>query len=404
MEKKARIKIITCLSIFLVICTGMLISLAFSSKIEKHFGLKNEIADDYDFRYDIIDVGQGAASLLTFDNGECMLIDAGTNKSEKQLVSYLKGLNIKVINYFLITHSDNDHTGGADAIYNNFDVKKTYRPFILSENEEYEDVDPLKFCKTTYDMTIVDTKDWAKCIELMYSETYTEDGEEKLSEVEIISSNVFEVFGTVGVRFIWPTAVGDYINEQIPGKAKTAGYGTAKCTSVNNYSPIIIATYYNKQIVITGDADQTVEKGIITSLTAEDKLYYIQNTDIYVAGHHGSNTSSCKEFLEQLLPTYVVVQCGVSATHPHTKFLARLEEVWTNGMKTGELYRTDKNSNIVFYLNKTNDGKASIGVIATGNAAVHQVSWWQIVVAVISVSAALLLVPIIPRKRRYRRK
>ena len=402
MEKKARLKIIICLLLFLFVCAGLLVSLAFSAKIEKRFGLTSEPTGSWDFRYDVIDVGQGAASLLTFDNGEHMLVDAGTNKSEKQLVAYLKNLNISVIDYFLLTHSDNDHTGGADEIYNNFEIKKTYRPFILAENAEYENVDPLEFCKTSYDMMIADTKDWAKCVELMYSETYTENGIEKLSEVEIVSDKTFLISGTVGVRCFWPTSVGEKIEEQIPGKAKTVGYGTEKCSSYNNYSPCMVVTYYNKTIVITGDADQTTERDVIEILSAAGKLHYIQNVDVYVAGHHGSNTSSCKDFLEILLPSYVVVQCGTSTTHPHEKFLARLDDVWNAGMKSGVLYRTDKNSNIIFMFNRQSDNKASISSQYSGTATKHEVRWWQIVVCAISVSAALLIVPIIPRKKRRR--
>ena len=402
MEKKTWRKVIICLSIFLIICVGMLVSLAFSSKIEKAFGLKKTTVENCTFRYDVIDVGQGSASLVTFDNGEHMLIDAGTNSSEKTLVSYLKGLNITTIEYFVLTHSDSDHTGGADAIYENFGVVKTYRPFILAESENYEE-DPLKPHESK--MCVATTDDWAKCVQLMYSATYTKNGERIPSSVEIISDKVFEIKGTVGVRFFWPVSQGEYFEEKIPGKCKTSGYEIIKCDTTNDHSPIILINYYDIEIVVTGDASSSkVENKVIKALRESNSLNLISNVDIYVAGHHGSNSSSSKEFLEILLPSYIVVQCGNSDKHPHESFLSRVETVWKDNLKTGELYRTDKNSNIVFMFDGTNTEDIKVDVLYKGDKISNQVKWWQIVVCTISVSAVFLIVPIIPRKKRHKRR
>ena len=397
MEKKTRRKTIICLSIFSAICVAMLISLAFSAKIEKTFGLKKTKVDNCTFRFDVIDVGQGAASLVTFETGEHMLIDAGTNSSEKSLVSYLKNLKISTIEYFVITHSDNDHTGGADAVYENFEIVKTYRPFILAENEMFNE-DPLQPYKS--DMDVIGVSDWIECVRLMYAETYTKNGETHESEVEVISDMSFVICGTSGVRFFWPKST----EESISPLCETLGYVSEKCTSINNYSPIMLLTYYDIEIVITGDADDSVEKKVLTALEARGDLDLISNIDIYVAGHHGSNYSSCKKFLETLLPSYVVVQCGNSSKHPHENFVSRLQSVWKDNLKTGEFLRTDKNKNVVFKFDGSDASNIKQDVLYSGDGISNQVRWWQIVVCTISVAAVLFIVPIIPKRRHRRRR
>ena len=393
MEKKTLRKIVICLSLFTVICAILLVSLAFSSKIETAFGLRKNTKTTCTFRYDIIDVGQGAASLVSFDNGKHMLIDAGTNSSEKALVKYLKDLKITKIDYFVITHSDNDHTGGADAIYNNFEVLKTYRPFILAENDNFSS-DPLSNYKS--DMLVCDTADWAKCVDLMYKEEYKHGGENVKSEVEVISDQVFEIIGTVGVRFFWPVSCGVQIDESYG----TLGYKTEKCSTTNNYSPVIVITYFDIEIVVTGDADQSVENAVINNLIASDNIDLISDVDIYVAGHHGSNGSSGKSFLEVLLPKYIAVQCGQSEKHPHKNFLSRVSDVWKSNKIDGSLYRTDKNGSIVFMFDGTDNSNVKLIVLYDDNS----VYWWQIVVAAISFSAVFLIVPIIPKKKRRRHR
>ena len=403
MEKKTTRNIIL-LSVFALITVAMLISLAFSGTIEKKLGLgraSSGIITKCTFKYDVIDVGQGAASLLTMENGEHILIDAGTNKSEGALVSYLNKLKINTIDCFVLTHSDNDHTGGADAIYENFEVVKTYRPYILAEKDDYQD--PLISHKTE-DTTVVSSTDWAKCVQLMYSETYTKNGEQQESTVEIISDMCLPIIsGGSSLRFFWPTAVGSYISEQVPGCNKTVGYQTEHCTSINNYSPIMLINYYNTSLVVTGDADESVEKKVVQNLEASDQIDLISKVDIYVAGHHGSNSSSCSVFLNVLVPKTIVVQCGNSKSHPHSKFLERIESVWQNNMVSGTLYRTDKNKDITFKFDGTDTNDIKMQTQYSGTAAKYDLKWWQIVLATISVFAVLLVVPIVPKRRRFRR-
>ena len=62
--------------------------------------------------------------------------------------------------------------------------------------------------------------------------------------------------------------------------------------------------------------------------------------------HHGSDTSSCEEFLAVVNPRYAVIQVGEDNKfgHPEDVVLNRLETI------AGEdnIYRTDKNGTVEF--------------------------------------------------------
>jgi len=63
-------------------------------------------------------------SLLIKDSfNRCnILIDTGVPDDYNSVVSYLKGKGIKRIDYFIVTHEDNDHKGERAEIHSNFDV------------------------------------------------------------------------------------------------------------------------------------------------------------------------------------------------------------------------------------------------------------------------------------------
>ncbi|WP_154668801.1 ComEC/Rec2 family competence protein [Niameybacter massiliensis] len=79
-------------------------------------------------------------------------------------------------------------------------------------------------------------------------------------------------------------------------------------------------------------AGKDVEKSIL------DKMIDI---DVLKVGHHGSNTSTSKEFLDKVKPEIAVITCGKDNKygHPHKEVSDRLKDIKT--------YRTDLNGNII---------------------------------------------------------
>lgn len=66
-------------------------------------------------------VGQADCTLITINNKN-MLIDAGNKSDGEYIVEFLKEKKLDNIDYFIITHGDLDHSGGASIILNNCQV------------------------------------------------------------------------------------------------------------------------------------------------------------------------------------------------------------------------------------------------------------------------------------------
>ena len=87
--------------------------------------------------------------------------------------------------------------------------------------------------------------------------------------------------------------------------------------------------------MLMGDAGIEKEKDIL------DK-YNISDIDVLKVGHHGSKTSSSKEFINEINPKYSIISVGKNNRygHPNKEVLHNLE-----GSK---IYRTDKQGSIMF--------------------------------------------------------
>ena len=88
-----------------------------------------------------------------------------------------------------------------------------------------------------------------------------------------------------------------------------------------------------------GDAEVNKENDIL-------KKYNLYNIDILKVGHHGSNTSSSKYFIDKINPKYSIISVGKNNRYGHPK-----EEV-LEILKNSKIYRTDLDGSIEIKLNK----------------------------------------------------
>lgn len=72
-------------------------------------------------------------------------------------------------------------------------------------------------------------------------------------------------------------------------------------SKINNLSLVILIKFNNKRILITGDIEEEVERILLSN---------IEKTDIVIVPHHGSKTSSSREFVEILNPKIAVISYG----------------------------------------------------------------------------------------------
>ena len=115
---------------------------------------------------------------------------------------------------------------------------------------------------------------------------------------------------------------------------------TKQAKEENDASLVVYASLMGKKWLFMGDASIAVEKKIL-------KEYPHLDCDILKLGHHGSNTSSSEEFLDQVTPDVAIISCGRKNQygHPHQVILERLKK---RGIK---IRRTDLEGSIVYWGN-----------------------------------------------------
>ncbi len=90
-----------------------------------------------------------------------------------------------------------------------------------------------------------------------------------------------------------------------------------------------------------GDASDSTEKEILNK-------YNLPDIDVLKVGHHGSKTSSSKEFIDEINPKNSIVSVGKNNRYGHPN-----KEVLEN-LKNTKIYRTDENGSIMFKIRNRN--------------------------------------------------
>ncbi|MGN0545941.1 MAG: ComEC/Rec2 family competence protein [Acutalibacteraceae bacterium] len=242
-------------------------------------------AESFSVHY--IDVGQGDC-ILTVCNGKTLLIDAGENGNEATVINYLRAHGVKSLDYVIATHPHSDHIGSLAEVIEEFGVSNVIMPRLP------ESLTPTT--KTYTDFLNAVKASGAKVIAAKPGSSYT------------LGSAEFEILAPI-----------DYNTE-----------------SLNNVSVVTRLVYGGKSFLFTGDAEKEVELDLIDSGAIID-------SDVLKVGHHGSKTSSSKDFLNAVSPEICVIMCGENNDygHPHKEVLNRLKKY------TDRIYRTDICGSIV---------------------------------------------------------
>lgn len=103
----------------------------------------------------------------------------------------------------------------------------------------------------------------------------------------------------------------------------------------NTGSQIYYATNGNINILLTGDASVESELNLLNK-------YDLPQIDILKVAHHGSKTSSSKEFIDAINPKYSLISVGKDNKfgHPNQNVLYNL--------KDSIIYRTDQYGSVMF--------------------------------------------------------
>ncbi len=107
---------------------------------------------------------------------------------------------------------------------------------------------------------------------------------------------------------------------------------TKEYDNENDNSNVIYTEINNYKFMFMGDASTATEKEIL------DK-YNLSDIDVLKVGHHGSKTSSSKEFIDA---KYSIISVGKNNRYGHPN-----KEVLDN-LNDSKIYRTDKDGSIMF--------------------------------------------------------
>ena len=246
-----------------------------------------------------LDVGKGDCILIEKD-GHAALIDAGYEETSDQVLFYLRQNGISSLDWFVVTHYDKDHVGGAAAIAQNLSVGRVYLPGYEGTGEYYESF-----------MNAIEEKN-------LPSQNVTEDIDLDLS----------------GAQFRLCASDLEYIPDNKGGEGND-----------NDVSLVIELKWGGDSFLFAGDLEK---EGIKSFLEADHG-----NFDVVKMPHHGRNESNTDDFIESTAPKIAVITDSKDE---------EAEKKVTKALKSADaqVYRSSKCGHII--IKSTGTGEYTVSV------------------------------------------
>lgn len=237
-------------------------------------------------RVHFIDVGQGASVFVQTPEGANMLIDGGEREAGEQVVvPYLRALGVKQLDMVMITHPHSDHIGGLVPAIEAFPVGT-----VLADGQVHT------------------------------TKTY----EHLLSE--IARRGIPFRLARRGHSFPFKGIVVHILHPREP-----------LLQDLNNNSLVVRLDHGQIRFLLTGDIEKEAESDLVSDPATRAML----KATVLQIPHHGSKTSTTKQFLSAVQPQVAVIQVGRENDygHPHAVTLKSLASV--------KLLQTDRDGHIL---------------------------------------------------------
>lgn len=254
------------------------------------------------------DVGQGDAILIQRGFSQ-LLVDTGAND---QLLSCLNEYLPKWdrnIEFVVITHDDDDHIGGLEAVLGNYQVNE----LLIERLDKIEGLNLGNWDDDNQPKSLPKLKKPLFGQKIIFPDVF---------EAQVLShlSSYFEqnpVLKTISAE----TSLSD------------ADLFFLKQNKDNNDRSIVLFLQVGQfKILLMGDMSQGGELALMNK-------NLLAKTNILKVGHHGSKTSSSEQFLQSIKPEIAIISSGKNNQfgHPHPQVIANLEQIGAKILQTSEL-------------------------------------------------------------------
>lgn len=318
-EKNRKIKFVVFAVVMAIVASLCVFSIFVPAETWKYYVNLPKLSTraEGELRVHFLDVGQADATLIEFPDGQTLLLDGGDVDADEKILRYLNALKIKTLDYILLTHSDIDHCGSLQKVFEQKRVKTVITPYVPAD-------------QLTGSSAFID---FMEAVE-------NSDSTVKVAQrfLEIESKDARYPF-TFSLLFPYSNVSGG--NE---------GFDN------NELSTVCWLDYFGESVLFCGDTNETVLRKLVLESTLgvfSEKGIDFSSTEILKVPHHGGEEGLYEEFLSYLSLESAVISCGKNNGygHPTAQTLNMLRDAEV------DLYRTDWHGDITLRISK--DGSSS---------------------------------------------
>ena len=226
---------------------------------------------------DFYNVGQGDAIFIETPKGKQILVDGGPDLTILEKLGRELLFWDRYIDLVILTHPEYDHIGGLIEVIKRYKVGGILTTGVVRDTAEY--------------------KEWTRIIE-----------QENIPIYIAQAGGVISLGDDIELLILHPF-------ENLAGQ---------KIKKANNTSIVAQLVYGDFEVLLTGDIEKKVEKALVNSGIDLE-------SDILKVPHHGSKTSSTKNFIQAVNPIIAIIQAGKDNPygHPHNSVLETLNNITT---------------------------------------------------------------------------
>ena len=229
-----------------------------------------------------LNVGQGDAVLIEIPGGQRVLVDAGRGSVVLSELDKFLPRHHRFLDLAIMTHPDTDHIGGFVSLLDRYDVGTIFQSHVKPSDDS------------------------------LYNLIHKVIDEQGITVYTIDQPYTFSV-GAVQFSILWP----------IDGSVK----------ETNAASIVLLVSYGDIDILLTGDANKAVEEYVVTLF--KERLV---DVEILKIGHHGSKTATSPLLLRSIRPGSVIYSAAKDNRYgqPHQEvyetvreYDSEIKEYWT---------------------------------------------------------------------------